>query len=150
MAVLGPADPVNEGRAKRDEILRALIESGMDAFLPEDYVVDSDVSDTDQERILLRNPNVDWILVLDKSEGPLAELAAFQPEPQIARKSLVMHPAQYTGTGSFTANVLEQFPHRLPFSDEEFERCDLVRACEDRARAHRTIKWREELSARQF
>ena len=151
VAVLGPADPTNdEGRAKRGEILQSLIDIGMKAFLPEIHVVDSPaVSDTDQERIILRNPNVDFIVALDTSVGVLGELASFQNDLEIVRKCFVMYPAENYNPVTYTADVVWQYWMRIKYPHEEFEQCELVSECVSRAKALRRAK-HQESPARQF
>ena len=87
---------------------------------------------------------VDWIIVLDTSEGPLGELAAFAQEPTIVIKTFVLFPKDYyTPQESFPSDILEHYINRWRFNKEELERCDLVRECMTRAQRGRVQAWPE-------
>ena len=123
---------------------------GMEAFLPEDYIVDSPaVSDIDQERDLLRNSDIDLIIALDNSVGVLGELASFENDPEIVKKSFILYPAENYNPVTYAADIVQQYWNRMSFSREELERCDLVTECEERAKAFRKMKWQGS-PARQF
>lgn len=142
VAVLGPGE-THATFFKRRQILESLKDEDFNAFFPEDIVdLNSPMSVLEQERLILRGPDVDWIIVLDSSEGPLAELAAYAQEPAIVIKTFVLCPEDYyTPKESYPTDILEQYNNRWRFTKEELERCDIVHECMTRARIGRLQAW---------
>ena len=142
VAVLGPGEE-HATFFKRRQILDALLEEKFDAFFPEELVdLESTLPAVDQERLILLNEGVNLIVILNSSEGPLAELASFAKDAAIVSKSIVMCPSSYYSPQStFPTDVLEQYVNRWRYDEDEFQRCDVVRECMTRARTSRVIRW---------
>ncbi len=117
---------------KREEIVEALRrQTGFEVFIPEELsgVFPSELFLDQQEEILGRHS--DLVIVLDSSEGPLTELARFSFDRRFLRKAFVFYPRRYlrnvSETRTFPGDVLAKFQHQsYPYTEDEFERCDLV------------------------
>ena len=144
VAVLGPGE-AHATFFKRRQMLESLKEENFEAFFPEDVVdMNSPISVRDQEKLILNDSKVDWIIVLDTSEGPFGELATYVQEPTIVIKTFVLFSADYyTPQRSYPTDILEHYNNRWRFTKEELERCDLVRECMTRARNGRLLAWPE-------
>ena len=135
IAVLGPAES-NDPANKRNQIRDALDTRGHEVFFPEQLANnESDVSLLDQELQMLSRRDVDWIVVLETTAGPLAEVSAFVSVPAIRSKTFLLIPEEYYAPGStFPTDIAEQYSSRWRFSNEELEQCLVVREVWTRAR----------------
>lgn len=142
VAVLGPGES-HRTFFKRREIHDALMAEKFDAFFPEAQVEnDLPLSIPDQERDLLRDSEVKWIIVLETSEGPLNELATFSEIDEIVDKTFVLIPEEfYTPGQSYPTSVIQLYENLWRFSEEELQQCNLVSECMFRARRRRISLW---------
>ena len=143
VAILGAGES-HWSYEKRTQIYETLSELGYQVFFPESFVEESQpttvgVSVEDQERLMLTLPDVRLIIVLDTSEGPLSELSAFSHDTDIVTKTLVLCPWDYYSPGdTFTADILEQYPNVWRYTQEEFDKCKIIRKCVANARTARS------------
>jgi hypothetical protein len=139
VAVLGPGRSSDRFQ-KRQQILDALKNIHCDAFMPEDFIdKHSLIPEDEQERLILSNSDVDFIIALNMSEGPLAELAVYSNNSAIVQKTFVLLPEQFSSSGTFPSLILDRYPMRWPYDDHEFRECELVGECISRAKIWR---WR--------
>ena len=141
VAVLGPGED-HQAYFKRRQIRDTLVDEKFAPFFPEELVdEDLPISAVEQERIMLRDVDVDFIVVLEHSEGPLSELAEYSNEEAIVLKTFVLIPeSYYTPQESYPTGVIEQYNNRWRFTEEELNVCSVVHQCMTRARNLRILK----------
>ena len=138
IAVLGPNrdDLRSVGTRKRYQIRDALEDLGHRPFFPEDQVKGS-LDWIGQERDLLRRDDVDLVIILHTADsfGALGEIANFVSVPEIMMKTGVFFPKRYyTPDKSLSANIVQSYSVKKPYTDEHMETCQLVSDCEKWAR----------------
>ena len=133
VAVLGPgfSNPDDSASEKRLQIRDSLRLDGHDPFFPEDLVdTQSNVPFLEQERLLLEEPDVHLVIILDSSAGPLAELAGFESVREIVSKTAVLCPFDYYDVDdSLPTNVVQSYHVRWRYTVEELEACTVVAEC---------------------
>ncbi len=151
VAVLGPGLPSlgNSDTAdsrKRKQIREELEKDGHSPFFPEEYVVSDPTSEPllDQERRLLSSLNVDLVIILHTSNsyGTIAEIADFRGVPEISSKTAILFPIRYyTPDNSLVANTVREYHARMPYTDSQFEVCQIVSECRKWANDRAIGKW---------
>ena len=148
VAVLGPglSNRDNPGSHKRNQIRNALQNDGHIPFFPEEFVVSDPTlgSTLERERALLSRPEVDLVIILltPESPGAIAELAHFVTFPEIKAKTAVLSPIQYyTPDEGLVANTVREYFARMPYSESQFEACQLVSECRMWANTRATGNW---------
>lgn len=145
----GKEYPVPEYHRKRKDIINSLTEEGFSVYTCEDLSADlpSELSLVEQEAI--QAEEADWLIFLNTSEGPLAELSSYCTNPNFIRKAFVLYPAKYDPVTNksltFPQAVLQNYPYTLAYNEAQLDRCDLVLLCRDRAKALRRAKFLEEV-----
>ena len=133
IAVLGPSVASGSGNygLKRNQIRDSLQEAGHDAFYPETRI-DINAPWVLGESSLLESKEVDLIVLFQtpSSFGVVAEIGAFSVIPKIRRKTIVLTPEQhYTPDEGFLANTINLYPIRIPYTEQQFEKCYLLDDC---------------------
>ena len=148
IAVLGPSlDNVDDpGTRKRRQIFDALKDDGHYPFFPETYVDKSQPFDIwiEQERIILSDPEVDLVIVLNTptSIGVMLEVGNFVSVPEIRIKTAIMHPIEYyTPDDSLAANTIRAYLVQLPYTQEHMSVCQLVSECRIWVRRRQIGEW---------
>lgn len=137
VAVLGPSvGDGNEtpGGRKRKQIRNALTDDGHQAFFPEEHATSNPLGPSllAQERNLLDNPDVDLVIILhtDRSIGTLQETAYFIDYPSIVAKTGVLYPSKFYRAGAnMFSDTVSNYLVRMPYSDRQFQACELVSEC---------------------
>ena len=149
IAVLGPKSGVNNsdpGGMKRREILDALEQDGHNPFFPEDKVAPdpAGLRLLEQERLLLRNPEVDLVVILYtySSPGALQEIAYFTADPVIVSKTGILYPYDfYDPGGNLFTDTLSEYHVKQPYSKHHLENCSVVGECRKWASARENGIW---------
>ena len=139
----GPAD--NPLIKKRIRIRRALRRAKIQAYTSEELskLIPSDLGVVEQEDVHWRHFHL--ILALDFSAGPGLEIASYAVHPEFTQRTIVFHPYEWdpVRSASYGARVIETFPNHVPCTEKEVEECSLVKSCVSRAKASRSLRFRE-------
>ena len=156
IAVLGPHlyDEGNIGSQKRQQIARALQETGHETFFPEEYVQDDPLlpSLLEQEQRLLSNTAVDLVIVLNAEDatGPIFELGHFVDKPEIISKTGVLYPAEHYKPGeNVGTNTVQKYHDLYLYKEEDLITCELVAECIRWASTRQRTVW-QGLSSESF
>ena len=147
VAVLGPnlGESSNPGGEKRRQIYQALREAEHSPFFPESILEDEPATSffLGRERELLASSDVHLVFLLHTSGyGVVAELGSFVHVPEIVSKTIVLYPySRYQPTEALLANTAREFPFRMPYSQEQFDSCNLVAECLKWAEQRRSGTW---------
>ena len=149
IAVLGPKsddDNPDQGGLKRRAILNALKRDGHNPFFPEDKVAQDPVGPRllEQERQLLRTPEVDLVVILytPNSPGALQEIAYFMDDPLIVSKTGILYPYDfYDPGGNLFTDTLSEYHVKQPYSDQHLKNCSVVGECRRWASAREKGIW---------
>ena len=134
---------------KRQDIINSLRQEGFSVYTCEDLSTDlpSALSLVEQEAI--QAEEADWLIFLNTSAGPLAELSSYCTNPNFIRKAFVLYPAKYDPVTNksltFPQAVLQNYPYTLAYNENQLNQCDLVPLCTSRAKAMRRAKFLEEV-----
>ena len=152
VAVLGPGLQNSEdpwGAKKRRQIYDALQQEGHAPFFPEQLVARGTPGALIEEREILRESSVDWILLLHTrvSAGTLMELSLVLNFPELAAKTTVLFPTDYydpyNALAANSVHVLEAPP--LLYTDHQLSSCSLVAECKAlatvRCEAKSSLNW---------
>lgn len=137
--------------SKRQQIIASLVDDGFSVYVSEEI---SELTSNRGLSPLLEVADyraVDRVVVLDTSDGPLAELSLYSQDPDFVEKTLVLHPSSYVpaDVATFPSDILKLYPNRIPFDQDMYDSCSVATEALDRIRAFRVSKWRR-LGARQF
>ncbi len=148
IAVLGPnLDNTDDpGTLKRRQIYDALERDGHYPFFPETHVDTGQPFDSwiEQERVILSDPAVDLVIVLNTptSIGVILEIGNFISAPEVRAKTAIMHPIEYyTPDDSLAANTIRAYLVRLPYTEEQMLACQLVSECRIWVRRRQIGEW---------
>lgn len=147
IAVLGPGlNTDTAGSRKRRQIHAELERDGHNPFFPESYVASDPTRESllEQERRLLGGSDVHLVVILHTaaSYGTIAEIAYFTQFPEILAKSAILFPINYyTPDESLVANTVREYHIRIPYSDDQFDACQLVAECRKWARDRAMGRW---------
>ena len=151
IAVLGPGlpspgNPDTAGSRKRKQIREELERDGHRPFFPEEYVVSGPTvgSLLGQERELLSSSDVDLVIILHtpNSTGVAMEIGNFEPFPEISSKTAILTPSEfYTPDDSLFGDTVREYHARMPYTDSQFEVCQIVSECRKWANDRAIGKW---------
>ena len=148
VAVLGPGlgGIETSGSRKRRQIYDALQQDGHAPFFPEPLTDPADPRESllEQERHILREPEVDMVIILHTPEsiGAFGEIANFASDPDIKAKTAVLFPLQfYTPVTGLPATTVREYRDRMIYSDEHFQSCQIVGECRKWAHDRATGQW---------
>lgn len=136
----------NFGTEKRKQIHDALKKDRHFPFYPEEHIQKEPIESTflSQEKEVLQDPTVDLVIILhtENSWGVAAEIVRFANEPEISAKSAVLFPIKYyKPEEAVLSNEVREFLIKMPYTDEQFEKCQLVSECRKWANVRATGRW---------
>lgn len=124
---------------KRADIIKRLKEQGFQAFTSEELGEKVPSSSPLPYQELSHWEAVNLVIVLEAGIAPAMELASYAFLPGFCEKCVVFHPRDYVPVGktTFPAEVLELFPNRVIYSEQEMQDCTIIDECLHRAKAFR-------------
>jgi hypothetical protein len=134
-------------KSKRVQIVEQLKKRKFEAFTSEELSesMPSELGVVEQEEIHMQNS--DLVLVLDFSAGLGHEISSYAHSPDFINRTMVFYPSKWdpARTDTYPGHVIHQFYNRTPVSQDEVDRCDLIKVCVQRAEAFRAnvVKMRE-------
>lgn len=137
---------------KRKEIIDSLTSDGFSVYVSENISEQTATRGLGPVLEVADYEIVDRVVVLDTSEGALAELSAYCGDPDFVEKALVLHPSSYVPVDevtTFPSDILKLYPNRIPYDQTMYDSCLVTTEALDRVRAFRVLKWRR-LQSRQF
>ena len=134
VAVLGPnLDESNGvGTKKRNQIADSLKNDGHKTFFPECLMDRNDPDWIEQERKLLADSSVDFVVILhtETSAGVLVEIGNFVSVPEISSKTGILFPFRfYEPMQNLAANTVQAYPTKFQYTDDQMTSCELVAEC---------------------
>jgi len=130
---------------KRQDTVNALKAAKFTAYMCEELgeTQPSELYMVEEEALYLQE--ADWAVFLDTSSGPLSELSAYCLDPDVVCKSFVLYPQKYAESPdrpkTYPEDVLAHYPYNRPYTKSQFDQCDLVPICVQRAKALRYAKY---------
>lgn len=130
---------------KRQDILNSLKEAKFSVHTSEELgrLLPSRLYMVDEEALYLEE--ADWAIFLDTSSGPLSELSAYCQDPDVVLKAFVLYPQEYLVSpgrpSTYPEDVLSHYPHKMPYTETQVDRCALVPICLSTAKALRYAKY---------
>lgn len=144
--VFGSGESYPKYYKKRQDTINALIAAGFSSVYTSEELSETlpaRLYVVDQEAIHLQQ--ADLAIFLDTSRGPLSELSAYCQDSDVVLKSFVLYPQRYSESPdrpkSYPEDVLAHYPHQMPYTESQFEQCDLVPICVGHAKALRYAKY---------
>lgn len=146
IAVLGPGLTADTADSrKRQQIHAELERDGHRPFFPEKYITSTPVGEPilDQERWLLSDPDVHLVIILHTcGHGTTSEITDFRQVPEIRSKTAILYPIEhYTPDKSVAPNTVREYHTRMPYSEEQFDACQIVAECRKWANDRATGRW---------